>query len=98
MVSFIVRCVRKEKTFGAGPLRELLSSSFTKIQTTASKKSPTLTQFFKIWIPAEAPYLRRIVACILHLSAMCFGLGLIFSIGIRGWEQPIRRMGEHLAC
>lgn len=85
MVSFIVRCVRKEKTFGAGPLRELLSSSFTKIQTTASKKSPTLTQFFKIWIPAEAPYLRRIVACILHLSAMCFGLGLIFSIGIRGW-------------
>lgn len=85
LVTFAIGLVRGKKTSGLRPLRDLLGNLFTKIQTAASKKSPTLTQFFKVWIPAESSYLQRVVACIFHLSAMFFGLGLIFSVGVRGW-------------
>ncbi len=84
-ISYIFKLLRKGKSSPKQPIRELVGALLLKVQTYASKKSPNLTAFYKLWVPAESNYLGRAVASILHLSALFFGLGLIFSIAIRGW-------------
>ncbi len=68
-----------------GPIRRGLKTLMTYTQTWSMRKSPALARFYKSWIPVEAPILWKMVAGTLHLGAMCLGIGIVVSIGFRGW-------------
>ncbi len=85
IVSFVLGLVKREPGPSKGPIRRFAGYWLLKLQTWGMKKSPALTKFYEIWIPAERGILWRMAAGTLHLGAMCLGLGLIASIAVRGW-------------
>ncbi len=84
-VSFILSFAKKKDEDKKGPIRDALSSFINWIQTLGVRKKPIIAKFYQSWIPEEKNLLYYASASIFHLGAMCFGLGMIASIALRGW-------------